>query len=271
MMPAAPHTSERPLRTSQRPAVQRCVRVLLRAVMRGCRCRPLDGEICLDPHVHTEYSYDSSASVRDVLLLAAARGLDGLAITDHNTCEGAFRALETAEELKAEGLLPASFLIIPAQEVSSEDGHIVGLFTHEPIPVALSAAETVAAIHEQGGLAVAAHPFASRSVGRKLGAATWEIPFDALEEYCLCVWPHQIRRTVRAAHSPATAHMANLASSDSHNLYDVGVYYTAVRAQVPTLEAVRAALLRRDTRPCPLRAARLFAGPVRAGKRGRTH
>lgn len=216
--------------------------------------------MCLDPHVHTEHSYDSSASVREVLLVAAARGLHGVAIADHDTCEGAAQGLELAESLKAEGLLPPQFLVIPAQEVSSRHGHIVGLFTRQPIPRRLSAAETVAAIHEQGGLAVAAHPFAGRNVGKALGAGAWEIPFDALEEYCLSVWPHRIRPAVLAAHDRATSDMANLASSDAHNLYEVGVFYTAIRAEARTLEAVRAALLRGDTRPCPLRAARFFAG-----------
>ncbi|MFQ6134050.1 MAG: PHP domain-containing protein [Armatimonadota bacterium] len=256
-----PPTAHRQLRTTQRPLVQAFVRRLLRAVLSGRRCRPVDGEICLDPHVHTEYSYDCSAPLRELLLAAAGRGLHGLAVADHDTCEGAVRAQEVAEGLKDDGLLPGHFLVIPAQEVSSRHGHIVGLFTAEAIPRRMSAAETVAAIHDQDGLAVAAHPFAGRNVGRSLGPAAWEIPFDAIEEYCLSVWPHRIRPAVIAAHDLATADMANLASSDSHNLYEVGAFYTAVRAHAPTLEAVRDALVRGHTRPCPLRAARLFAGP----------
>ncbi len=77
-----------------------------------------------------------------------------VAITDHNTNLGALQAAELA----ASGRYPVE--VIVGQEVESSQGHILGLWTPVLIRPGMPAAETVAAIHAQGGLAVIAHPFA---------------------------------------------------------------------------------------------------------------
>lgn len=79
-----------------------------------------------------------------------------MAVTDHDSLAGAFTAIEYYKTLHAE----ADLEIIPGAEISSRDGHIVALDIERIVPKGLSAAETIAAIHEQGGLAIAAHPFA---------------------------------------------------------------------------------------------------------------
>jgi len=103
-----------------------------------------------DLHVHTSYSRDGFCSVKEAVEAAKGAGLCGIAIADHNTTEGA-----------AEGKRFSSgdFLVIPAIEVSSKHGHVIGLGVEKPVPAGLPAAETVELIKEQGGLAVAAHPF----------------------------------------------------------------------------------------------------------------
>jgi predicted metal-dependent phosphoesterase TrpH len=100
--------------------------------------------------------------------------LDVIAITDHDCIEG---ALEARERARACG---SSLHVILGEEVSTRDGHVVGLFLTERIPPGMSAEETISAIHEQDGLAVAAHPF--RRPGRE-GVATLaaSLPFDAVE------------------------------------------------------------------------------------------
>src|SRR5262249_51090936 len=79
-----------------------------------------------------------------------------IAITDHDTLAGAWTALDFQRALHAE----ADLEIIPGAEISSADGHILALNIKRNIPKRMSAAETIAAIHEQGGLAIAAHPYA---------------------------------------------------------------------------------------------------------------
>jgi predicted metal-dependent phosphoesterase TrpH len=109
-----------------------------------------------DLHIHTTAS-DGVASPEEVLeWVCSGTDLKIIAITDHNTNAGAI----VAAELVASKSYPVE--VIVGQEVESGDGHILGLWTPERIDPGMPAAETVAAIHAQGGFAIAAHPFAPR-------------------------------------------------------------------------------------------------------------
>jgi hypothetical protein len=104
-----------------------------------------------DLHMHTTAS-DGVADVRTMLEYAAEyRQLDVLAITDHDRIESSLWAASQ------QGRYP--FDIVPGMEVTSADGHVLALWVHKLVPKGLSLAETAAAIHEQGGIAVLAHPF----------------------------------------------------------------------------------------------------------------
>jgi len=123
-----------------------------------------------DLHVHTRYSWDGFCSIAEAVRTARARGLKGIAITDHDTIDGNLEAAKIGSD---------DFVIIPGVEVSSKDGHILGLGVSEPIPRGLSATETVALIKEQGGLTIAAHPF---GFGRRIGMVS-KAKFDAIEVF----------------------------------------------------------------------------------------
>lgn len=104
-----------------------------------------------DLHMHTTVS-DGLATVQQVLERICQRGdLDVIAITDHDRLEGSLWAYAHRNQYP--------FEIVPGVEVSSADGHVLALWVTKPIPKDLSLAETAAAIHEQGGLAIVAHPF----------------------------------------------------------------------------------------------------------------
>ena len=134
-----------------------------------------------DLHVHTVYS-DGMCSPEMLVNLVAAEGkLRVLAITDHDTLAGTWVARDHLERYPE---LARHLELVSGVEVSSREGHILGLWVERDVPRGLSAAETVAAIHEQGGLAIAAHPFtfALRLLGLKgVGAAIRSVPFDAVE------------------------------------------------------------------------------------------
>jgi hypothetical protein len=104
-----------------------------------------------DLHMHTKAS-DGLPTVRELLNHVARLGtLDVIAITDHDRVDAALWAYERRHEYP--------FDIIPGAEISSSAGHVLGLWISGPVPVNLSLQETVAAIHEQGGIAVLAHPY----------------------------------------------------------------------------------------------------------------
>ena len=105
-------------------------------------------QISADLHVHTTFSKDSLITPKDLVYYAKKRGLNAVAVTDHNQLAGAFKIAKETD-----------FLIIPGMEVSSRDGHIVALNVQELIPKGLSAIETVERIHSAGGVAIACHPY----------------------------------------------------------------------------------------------------------------
>jgi predicted metal-dependent phosphoesterase TrpH len=103
-----------------------------------------------------------------------------VAITDHDEIRGALRAHEFAKDHAELGVD-----VVVGEEISTLNGHILGLFLHEPIAPGLSALRTIEEIHAQGGLAVAAHPFhpirGARRGHRSVGQLIPDLPFDALE------------------------------------------------------------------------------------------
>lgn len=104
-----------------------------------------------DLHVHTEYSGDSLCEIGKIIEVGRKKGLSGIAITDHDTMEGLEEALKITEDI--------NFLVMPGIEISSADGHILGLGIKNPIPPDLPAKKTVDLIRRENGIAIAAHPF----------------------------------------------------------------------------------------------------------------
>ncbi len=103
-----------------------------------------------DIHIHTNAS-DGLPTAKQVLdIVAKHKHLDVIAITDHDVLEASLWAYEQRSKY--------AFDIIPGVEVTARGGHVLGLWVTKAIPKWLSIIETVAAIHEQGGVAILAHP-----------------------------------------------------------------------------------------------------------------
>ncbi len=221
------------------------------------------GTLAIDFHVHTLYSHCSVSRPDRVLKVAAALGMDGVGIMDHNTVDGALDAMRCAEDMKRRGILREDFLVIPCTEINSEAGHIGALFVTEKMPENLSPAETVNAIHKAGGLAIAVHPYHSTGIGD----AVFDAPFDAVEVECGSVFPDRLVQQNRAlATYPRLLNMAKIGTSDAHYLNAIGSCYTVLEVGSPTLDGVRQALLVGRTKAEssePLRRIRKLLGMVR--------
>lgn len=138
------------------------------------------GKILLAFHVHTLHSPDSVQSIEKLLLDAERKGFKAIAITDHDRIDGAVKAKEIAQKLKTQGKINKNFLVIVGQEISSAQGHIVGLFLRSFIPSGMTAKATIAAIHQQGGLAIAVHP-TQGTTGDLNHRLVKKLNFDAVE------------------------------------------------------------------------------------------
>ena len=97
--------------------------------------------------MHTGYSPDSETGLEDFVARCVKTGLDCIAVTDHNTMQGA---------LKVQAMAP--FQVIIGEEIKSAGGEIIGLFLQETIPRDLPPLETVNRIKEQGGSGVHTTP-----------------------------------------------------------------------------------------------------------------
>ena len=111
-----------------------------------------------DFHVHTKYSYDCISSPRLVLNKAKKIGLRGIAITDHETMNGAF-------EIRRLNKNP-NFVVILGEEIKTEQGDIIGLFLTTPIKTR-KCIDVIKEIKSQRGIVVIPHPFKKKSFVNK--------------------------------------------------------------------------------------------------------
>ena len=107
----------------------------------------------LDLHNHTSFSADGLMSPAQLLGAAQAKGIDCIAVTDHNTVQGALEAVALAN---ADPSLPR---VIPGIELATADGEIIGLYIWEDIPSGLPLVEAAMHIRGKGGLIYLPHPF----------------------------------------------------------------------------------------------------------------
>jgi len=106
-----------------------------------------------DYHIHSNYS-DGEPTIEEILdYVETKTDLDVIAIVDHDTIEGVLKALEITKSKNYR------FDLIVGEEISTTDGHIVGLFLTSKIEPGKSCQETVDEIKRQGGIAIASHPF----------------------------------------------------------------------------------------------------------------
>ncbi|ADP77783.1 PHP domain protein [Methanothermus fervidus DSM 2088] len=170
--------------------------------------------IKLDPHIHTLYSGDSKNIPDDIVKIAKKRGLDAIAITDHNTIKG----YEVIAKRNIEDIL-----IIPGIEISTREGHIVALGITEEIEKYLSAEETLERIRDLGGVAIAPHPF--DKLRDSLGSTVKNLNFDAIEVLngrCVSIGNLRAKKFAKKRNIP------EIGASDAHFPEEIGACITIV-------------------------------------------
>lgn len=191
---------------------------------------------CIDLHCHTSASFDSLASPRSVVAAAARRGLTHLAITDHDRVDGAYEAQAAA---------PTGLTVLIGEEIRTRDGDLIAVFVERAVPPGLSAAETIAAVREQGGLVGIPHPFDRfrGSMARGEGLATIEALAASVD--WIEAWNARLivgNGNQRAAELAVAAGVPGVAVSDAHTTLEVGISSTTLRGDPSTAEGLRAAL-----------------------------
>ena len=200
-----------------------------------------------DMHLHTLYS-DGTVSVQALLdHVEAQTDLDVIAITDHERIDGALRAREIHEAG------PYSFEFVVGEEITTRRGHILALFITERIPALRPLTETLERIHDQGGIAIAAHPMApltpslgTRSLRAVQESADRRQRLDAIE----LLNPSAAGRARRSARDRLNSEVLRLpavGNSDAHVLEGIGSAWTWFPGS--TASDFRAAVEVSTTRP----------------------
>ena len=201
----------------------------------------------IDLHVHTTGSSDSFLEPEQLPLIIREKGLDGVAITNHDTLSEV-TSLET-------------IIILPGIEVSTQQGHIIGLGISNPIAKGKTADETIALIQSVGGVAVVPHPFdpISPCVNplrlRRMPEAIETINSDALFFRL---------NTLLARRTANRMGLPMVAGSDSHIPETVGDAYTLIDSRSKSigdiLDAIRSGSVQPVGGPTPLSKKLLKAG-----------
>jgi predicted metal-dependent phosphoesterase TrpH len=186
----------------------------------------------IDLHSHSRASFDSLSAPREMVRAASERGLTHLAITDHDR-------IDAAGEARA--LAPAGLTVIVGEEVKTREGDLICLFLERAIPPGLSAAETIAAAREQGGLVGIPHPFdrMRRSILRDPAMVSIVPLVDWIETHNARVVGHG---NEDAAAFAIEHRRPGIAVSDAHSIMEIGVAYTAVDGDPSTPAGLLAAL-----------------------------
>jgi len=172
----------------------------------------------IDLHVHTCYSCDGVTSLKEVIAYCKKMGLDGVAITDHDTIKGALKLAKTRE-----------IIVIPGIEVETSHGHLLALNVTAPIPSKLSSLEAIEQAHEAGGIAVACHPTSFYKMGWKPQILK-SSNLDAVEVINSSAFPFSISTRLNRKLA-VRFNLPQTAGSDSHIPETIGMAYTLIQAE----------------------------------------
>lgn len=180
-----------------------------------------------DFHIHSRYSFDSILSPRDILKTAKRKGLDGIAITDHNTIRG---GLETKKLNKDE-----NFYVIIGSEINTDMGDIIGLFLNDEIK-SRDSQEVIDEIHQQDGLVILPHPFRNHKLNENIISLVDIIEIynsrSTIEENNLATMIAEINKKPK------------ISGSDAHFKTEIGLSKTEFQVE----NRIRTSILKNDTK-----------------------
>jgi len=174
-----------------------------------------------DLHTHTNQSPKCGFMKPEILVKKAiSRGLDGIAVTDHQTIKGAVQAKKFETD---------DFKVIIGCELMTLQGEIIGLFLENEI-ISTDAFEAIEEIHDQGGLVIVPHPFDELRSSRFKQIEEIIDLIDGIEVFnsrCIKSKSNEIARDYASNLDKGNIFM--VAGSDAHFSNEVGNAYTEIQ------------------------------------------
>ena len=163
----------------------------------------------VDLHLHSNFSHDGQNSLAELIARSREVGLDRIALTDHNTVEGALKLAHMAPELTIIG-----------EEAKTREGEVIGLFITDRLPPYGMPEEVMDLVHEMGGLTYLPHPLDRRRANfRPERVMQLADRIDIIETYN--PWCEASANAAAAGLAAALGKVA-ATGSDSHGIQELG-------------------------------------------------
>lgn len=191
-----------------------------------------------DFHIHTLYSFDSAIEPKKAIKVARKKGLNGIAITDHNTIKGGVSITKQNRR--------KDFFVITGSEIKTEQCEIIGLFLSREIR-SKDMLDVVEEVRAQGGITVLAHPFRPKILssfferGERLPSSSLK-EIDAVEVLNARVDRNRNNMALALA---MRLGKPMLAGSDAHFYREIGSVQTMID-DISSEEDIRDSILKRE-------------------------
>jgi predicted metal-dependent phosphoesterase TrpH len=159
---------------------------------------------------------DAYGTLKEIERESLRAGLNGVAIVDHNTLEGAVKLFRY---VKKRGI---PLTVIIGEEIKTRSGDIIALDITDAIPSGLELAETLDLVRDANGMAIACHPCHRKGVGER---NVLEQRFDAIETVNSSISGESNRKAKILAEKIG---IARVGGSDAHWPEAIGRAYTVI-------------------------------------------
>ena len=187
----------------------------------------------IDMHTHSKFSPDSEMEIKEMIKVAKSKGLDGFAITDHNS----FKAKKYVDKMEIK-----DFIVLVGEEIDVGGRlEIVVFEINKEIPKKLGICETWRRIKEQKGYPVFPHPcdIARKHVGGRI--AWFEKADFAIEGFnSRCIFDSILRSNKKAQEYAKKHKIPMIAGSDAHTYDEIGNAYTEITAEPTAKDVLKA-------------------------------
>lgn len=194
----------------------------------------------IDFHVHSKASKDGVSSIEEIVAVARRKGLDGVAITDHD-----FPMKQgDAERVTSEG----GPIVIPGIEISTLSGHVILLCPGEGHLKDTEIGEVIESAKAWGSVVIIPHPVDpfSHGIGEDAVRSIRHV-HPILEVINASTFLLYNRRAGKLAKELS---LNEVGGSDAHVASAVGSAFTLVEAEDRSVEGVVRALKEGKTRAC---------------------
>ncbi len=189
----------------------------------------------LDLHIHSKYSEDAIGSPKEIIKSVKKKGLNGIAITDHNTIKGGIETLKVA---------PKDFVVIPGVEISTKDGHLIALNIKSNVSKGLTIGETVDKIIDLGGTPIIPHLFRTMSGVKEEKLKEVDNKISSIEVFNSCSVQ---KSNYKASKIAKKYNLGGIGGSDSHIPKYCGLGYTTVENNDLSIDSIISEIEKKKT------------------------